>query len=237
LIPRFQEKSRAKKNKNLLLTFVVLVASAVTGSAQTSYRRAAMIGSGNLPEGRCTVSVLVDGAADVEIRGDTATLRRVAGPAPQWHRFECTGPIPDVPASLRLRAIEGNGRMTLTQDTSSGGVAVVRITNPEVRGDEIYTFDIFWRMPDRVYQSSDADRVVRDDDSVQSCRTAAESHIRRDGYWDVRMGAVSRDNRGANDLVTGTASANSSYGPDAFTFSCRVDPSDGQIRRLDVTRR
>ena len=223
-----------KRNKSLLLTFVALVALTITGSAQSRSRRAALIGTDNPSEGRCTVSVLVDGAADVEIRGDNAILHSVAGAPPQWQRFECTGPLPYSPADLRIRAIEGNGRMTLTHDSSNGSVAVVRITNPDP-GDQLYTFDVFWR-PERAYTSSDADRLIPDDDSIQSCRTAAERRIRNDGYRDVRFGSVSRDIRGSNDLVTGTATANRRDGSDAFNFSCRVDPADGQVRRLDVSR-
>jgi hypothetical protein len=224
-----------KKSNSLLLTLVALAALTTMGSAQTRYRRAALIGTSDPYEGRCTVSVMVDGAADVEIRGDSAVLRTVAGPPPEWRRFECTGPLPSSPANLRIRAIEGNGRITLTHDSSNGSVAVVRITNPD-SGDQLHTFDVFWRR-ESANTSSDADRLILDDDSIQSCRTAAESRIRNDGYRDVRFGSVAKDTRGSNDLITGTATANRTYGSDAFSFSCRVDPADGQVRRLDVTRR
>jgi hypothetical protein len=226
-----------KKNHSLLLSFVALVALTATGTAQTRYRRAAFVGASDPSEGRCTVSVLVDGAADVEIRGDSAALRTITGPPPQWQRFECTGPLPYSPADLRIRAIEGNGRMTLTHDSSNGNVAVVRINNYDP-GDQLYTFDVYWRPQQRVYTSSDADRlVVEDDDSIQSCRTAAESRIRNDGFRDVRFRSISKDTRGSNDLITGTATANRPYGSEQFSFSCRVDPADGLVRRLDVTRR
>ena len=141
------------KNKSLLLTFAALAGLTAMASAQPLYRQATMIRPGDPSEGRCTVSVSVQGAADVEIRGDNATLRTVAGPAPQWQRFECTGPLPYSSANLQLRAIEGNGKITLTRDSSSGNVAIVRITNPEP-ADPLYTFDLFWR-PDRVYTSTE----------------------------------------------------------------------------------
>jgi hypothetical protein len=224
-----------KKRKNMLLTCVALVTLATMASAQTRSRRAALISTDDPSEGRCTVAVLVDGAADVEIRGDTAVLRGLSGAPPQWQRFECTGPLPYSPANLRLRAIEGTGRMTLTHDSSNGSVAVVRIANSDV-GDQLYTFDVFWR-PERVSTSSDADRLILDDDSIQSCRTAAEGRLRNDGYRNVRFGSVARDIRGSNDLITGTATASRSYGSEAFSFSCRVDPDDSHVRRLDVTRR
>lgn len=224
------------KNYRMLLTFATVAAFTAAGSAQTVHRRAILVPADYPSEGRCTVSALVYGDAQVEIRGDSATLRNVAGPAPEWHRFECTGPLPNSPSNLRIRAVEGTGRMTLSYDSDVGGAAVVRIENPEIAGGQIYTFDIFWR-PERVYQSNDADRAVLDDDSIQACRTATENRIRNDGYRNVHFGSVSKDDRGANDTVTGTVSASNSNGSNAFTFSCRVNPSDGQIRQLDVVRR
>src|SRR5690242_184927 len=59
----------------------------VPAAAQNS-RRALIRGNGNPNEGKCTIEVVVDGAADVEIRGDNATLRNLNGQPPQWRRFE-----------------------------------------------------------------------------------------------------------------------------------------------------
>jgi hypothetical protein len=51
--------------------------------------------------GKCTVEVIVDGAADVEIRGDSAVLRNLTGQPPEWRRFQCTGPLPANPVNFR----------------------------------------------------------------------------------------------------------------------------------------
>ena len=77
------------------------------------------------------VEVVVDGAADVEIRGDTANLRDVSGQPPQFRRFECTGVLPPNPVDFRFRGIDGRGRQTLIRDATQGGSAVVRIEDPE----------------------------------------------------------------------------------------------------------
>jgi len=220
------------KKRNLLLTFGACVAM---GFAQTPYRHATLVNPGNTNEGRCTVSVSLDGAADIEIRGDNAQLRPVAGSQPQWQRFECTGPLPSSGTDLQLRALEGNGRMTLTHDSDAGGVAVVKIDNPD-HVDQLFTFDVFWRWPERAYTSSDADRMVVDNDSVQACQNAVESRIRSDGFRNVHFSGTSRDDNGVSDWVTGTATANRTAGPRRFTFSCRVDSRSGQVRRLDVGR-
>src|SRR5436190_825346 len=87
--------------------------------------------------------VVVDGAAQVQIHGNTATLRDVNGRQPQWRRFECTGVMPPNPVNFRFQGIDGRGRQTLIQDPRNGGTAVVQIEDRE-GGAEGYTFDIMW---------------------------------------------------------------------------------------------
>ncbi len=94
-------------------------------------------------EGKCTIDIVVDGAAEVEIRGDRATLRNLAGGQPQWRRFECTGPLPANPDNFRFDPQEGRGRQELIRDPRRGGVAVVRIEDRN-GGREGYKFDIYW---------------------------------------------------------------------------------------------
>ena len=111
-------------------------------SAQTFERRATMRG-GSPDRGKCTIEVVVDGAADVEVRGDSAVLRNLSGQPPQWRRFECTGPLPANPANFRFSGVDGRGRQTLVRDPRNGGAAVVRIEDSD-NGSEGYTFDLTW---------------------------------------------------------------------------------------------
>jgi len=85
----------------------------------------------------------VDGAAEVEVRGDTAYLRNLAGQPAQWRRFECNGPLPPNPVDFRFAGVDGRGRQQLVRDPRNGGAAVVRIEDPQ-GGSEGYTFDLFW---------------------------------------------------------------------------------------------
>jgi hypothetical protein len=231
------------RHKGLFLTYaaVALALLPASGSAQSAYRRANLINAADPNEGRCTVSVVVDGATDVELRGDSATLRDLSGRPPSWQRFECTGPLPYSPADLRIRAVEGRGRITLTHDSNSGGVAIVRIDDPAA-GAEMYTFDVYWDNRDyrdnrRTQSYGDADRAMMDDDAMQSCRSAVESRIRGDGYRYVRFGQMSTDDRGRGEFVSGTATGDRPNRSDVFNFTCRVNPYDGEVRRVDVTRR
>jgi hypothetical protein len=127
-------------HKRVLLGLMTIGAVA---SAQILQRRAAMVGGGAPGSGKCTVEVVVDGAADVEIRGGNAILRNLSGQSPQWRRFECTSIMPANPANFRFAGVDGRGRQELVRDPRNGGAAVVRIEDPD-NGSEAYTFDLAW---------------------------------------------------------------------------------------------
>jgi len=101
------------------------------------------VGGGRQDGGKCTIEVVVDGAAEVEIRGNTGTLRSLAGQSPQWRRFECSSPMPANPVNFNFSGVDGRGRQTLARDPRNGGVAVVQIEDRE-GGTEGYTFDLTW---------------------------------------------------------------------------------------------
>jgi len=120
-----------------------VIAVAAVAGAQTFPRRAAMVGGGNPNEGKCTIEVVVDGAAEVEIRGADATLRNLSGQAPQWRRFECTSPLPANPVDFRFAGVDGRGNQQLLREPRNGGAAVIRIEDRD-GGTEGYTFDVTW---------------------------------------------------------------------------------------------
>jgi len=124
-----------------LVSGLILVAGLAT--AQTYPRRAVMVGGGDRNRGECTVEVVVDGAAQVEVRGGTALLRNLSGRPPQWRRFECTAIMPDNPADFRFSGVDGRGRQQLIADPRNGGAAVVRIEDSD-NGEEGYTFRLTW---------------------------------------------------------------------------------------------
>ena len=126
----------------------IAVLASITGSAgaQTYSRRATTMAGTGGDRGKCTIEVVVDGAAEVEVRGDTANLRNLAGQPPQWRRFECNGPLPTNPVNFRFAGVDGRGRQQLVKDPRNDGVAVVRIEDPQ-SGSEAYTFDLFWSNP------------------------------------------------------------------------------------------
>jgi hypothetical protein len=124
-----------------VLTIGAAFASALC--AQGMSRQAVITGGGGPDRGKCTIEVVVDGGAKVEIRGNTATLRDLNGRPPQWRRFECTAVMPPNPANFRFQGVDGRGRQSLIQQPGNGGAAVVQIEDPQ-GGAEGYTFDVMW---------------------------------------------------------------------------------------------
>jgi hypothetical protein len=130
--------------KNLLWTaFAIEAALASTAFAQNSQRQAQIVGGGGRDSGRCTVEVVVDDVAQVELRGSSATLHTISGQPAQWRRFECTAAMPPNPVNLQFRGIDGRGRQALVRDARNGGPAVVEIEDKD-GGAEGYTFEITW---------------------------------------------------------------------------------------------
>lgn len=173
--------------------------AALTVSAQTFQRRADITGGGERNRGKCTVEVVVDGAAEVEIRGETALLRNLEGRPPQWRRFVCNAPMPLNPAGFRFAGVDGRGRQTLVRAPEGGAPAVIRIEDPQ-SGTEGYTFDVFWQIggfggppfqaappPDRRFDERNYDR---DEDRFYRER----DEFYRGGEWQGQLFArIRRD--------------------------------------------
>jgi hypothetical protein len=169
--------------------FLLALAAAGVVNAEDQPRRMTVVGGGAPDRGKCTLEVVVDGAAEVEIRGDTATLRNLGGETPRWKRFQCTGPLPRNPGDFRFAGVDGRGRQQLMRDPRSGGLAVIRIEDSH-GGSEGYTFDIMWsnarpmsdQGPDRGFDR-DSDRYYRDREETfrgNAWRTRLFTHIRED---------------------------------------------------------
>jgi hypothetical protein len=227
-------------------------------NAQTYQRRAALIGGGNSQSGKCTAEVVVDGAAEVEIRGDTAQIRNLSGQPAQWRRFECTGPLPAHPVDFRFQGIDGRGRQDLVRDPRNGGSAVVRIEDPD-GGQEGYTFDITWgagngyfNNPNTAgdYRRGDAyrgdeypwqGRVVNRDYAVNQAIGVCRDAVRQEATNRFHPGRVEvrdmrlDDNPGRRDWIVGVADVYRGRGrEDRYRFSCSVNFDNGRVRNVQL---
>jgi len=212
------------------------------GQQQGLQRRATIVGGGGSDYGKCTIEVWVDGAAQVEVVGDTATLRDLNGQTPQWRRFECTSPLPTNAANFRFAGVDGRGSQNLVRDPRNGGSAVVQIEDPQ-GGAEGYTFDLFWGndrgFNDRgpISQDRRGDPAFRDqggppfdrggdrygdrvgnrftsEQAIRVCQdsVAAQANTRFRGQV-VQMGRLTMDNNpGRNDWVLGDLAVRRRFG-------------------------
>src|SRR5262245_28883936 len=109
LLRSFGEEDMRRLIRSLGLTTIVCLVIVEAALAQTFQRQATVSGFASPDHGQCRIEIVVDGAAEVEIRGVNATLRNLSGQSPQWRRFECSSAIPANPRSLRFDGVEGRG--------------------------------------------------------------------------------------------------------------------------------
>jgi len=141
--------------RRFLITLVLIAAP--LSAQRVATMRANIRGGGDRNGGKCTIEVVVDNVAEVEINGDQGRIRTLAGQPSEWRRFECSSVMPARPADFRFEGVDGRGRVQLVRDPRENrGVAVVRIEDSK-GGREGYTFDLIW-------QGGDRDRGFRGDD-------------------------------------------------------------------------
>ena len=238
--------------------FIAAAAFAVIAgplTAQTFQRRAEIAGGGYSDRGKCTVEVVVDGAAEVEIRGDSGTVRNLSGQPAQWRRFQCTGVLPANPGEFRFAVLEGRGHQQLVRDPRNGGVAVVRIEDPE-GGAQAYAFEFTWGGgapppvvrenrpdPSQWDQRGDRDRLVNRrytaDQAIRICqdniRQQARERFRTYSSNITFQRTAMDDNPGRNDWVMGTFSVRRGYrGQETHRFACSVNFDNGQVRSATI---
>ncbi len=235
-----------------LITATAFVAMAGTLSAQGFQRRANLTGGGNVGGGQCVVEVVVDGAAEVEIRGDSAMLRNLSGQSPQWRRFECTSAMPANPGFFAFRGTDGRGNQELVRDPRNGGVAVVRIEDPE-GGAGVYRFNLEWNAGgypggqgnyrrndwgnDRNRSDNGYYRQFTQQDALRVCQDSVrEQAMSRFHTGNIQFRTRAETDGNRPDIVSGTLDIhNRDYGrDDTYHFSCSVDYQTGRVRSTQI---
>src|SRR5260370_37650790 len=161
-------------------------------------------------------------------------LGNVPGRAEQGRRLEWKGPMPANPVDFRFAGVDGRGRQQLVRDPRNGGVAVVRIEDPQ-SGSEGYTFDLFWngvnipapdRFPERERFPERAPRRYSVEQAVSVCQDSVRAQAgdrfrgRRVEFLNTRID----DNPGRNDWVVGMIDVfRGPVAEERFPFSCPVN--------------
>jgi hypothetical protein len=220
-------------------------------------RRANMVGGGSANGGRCVADIVVDGAAELQVSGDTASLRNLSGGRPEWRAFECTSPMPPN-ADIRVD-INGRGRAQLVSTPRNGGPAVIRIEDPK-GGAEVYQLQMTWtgynaggyqqpgfggyrddRREDRGYRDDRRDdRQVGGNygpqHAIQVCRDAVRQEaVNRFGTNDVNFRQIDvDDNPGRRDWIVGSIGVRRGWRNEQYPFSCSVNLENGRVREARI---
>ncbi|MEO8099729.1 MAG: hypothetical protein ABI811_18670 [Acidobacteriota bacterium] len=156
----------------------------------------ARIVSGNSDRGKCTIEVVVDGTAEIEIQQSDGRAREISGAPTTWRRMDCNMPLPGNPENFRLGGQKGRGRQyLLKQPGQNRGVALIRIEDTD-SGSSTYKFDLEWS-PSPV-TGSNLDAGPRPGDNLGSGLRGWNAQVdfrsRGDGYY--------RPFRGSDDNLT-----------------------------------
>lgn len=211
-------------------------------------RRANMIGGGSVNEGRCFAEVVVDGAAELQVQGDSANLRNLSGGQPQWRRFECTSPMP-ANADVRLN-INGRGRAQLIASPRNGNPAVVRIEDSK-GGAEVYQLEFQWSGGGGYLGNNPGGGYVGNNpgwggnqrggafsahQAIQVCRDAIRQEaVNRFGTNNVNIRNIDVDNNpGRNDWIVGSVEVRRGWREEQHPFSCSVNLENGRVRQARI---
>jgi hypothetical protein len=250
------------------MKYAILLCAAVFSArflpAQTESFTAKVRGQGD--SGKCTIEVIVDGVAEVYIRGTEATLRTLSGAPAKWIRFDCSAPFPPDMREFRWKGIDGRGRQELRRDPRDNrGTAVVYIADNK-GGAEGYTFDLEWKdgylSGNRPRQGSgrpgsgaggnnsggffgggtqSGGGFFGGDDlsnAARSCQEAISAKLQSDGYRDFNYSNLSMSNlAGKRDWMVGEVRARGRYSTDTFDVACRLDSSRSRVLETDLRRR
>jgi len=227
-----------------LRSILVLTAASASLHAQTFHRQAAIAGGGDREHGRCSIEMVVDGAAEIAVRGNDATVTNLKGRAPELTRFECTSPIPSNPAEFRFEGT-GRGRVEMISAAQAGQAAVIRVEDPEDGADR-YSITLSWRAGGPAMSQSGPindgrepyrERQFTTEQAVEVCK----ENVRRQAADRFRTGDLTfrethiDDAPGRSDWVLGNLEARSPGRPDQVVkFSCSVDFRTGQVRSAQI---
>jgi len=186
---------------------------------------------------------MVDGSAEVNVRGDTATLRDISGRPPEWRNFECTAPMP---ANFDVQFNgEGRGRIRMIRSPrENNGAAVIRIEDSE-GGANPYRFQLSWDNRGSAPTGGGGygagvppvNGRFGADQAVQACQDAIRRQaVERFGARQIVFRRINMDNSpGRNDWVVGMLEVRRPDGvEERRRFSCSVNFDNGRVRSADI---
>jgi hypothetical protein len=228
-------------NKRNGIVVCALAAIGMPMMAQEFDRRAEILG-GDREHGRCSVIVVVDGAARIEIRKAEARLIDERGAPAIWRRFECSAEMPRDPAEFSFRMVSGRGKAQLLEPARAGAPAIIRVEDPQGGAGE-YRLEIYWRgfggeRGDRGYPPPPPP-VARgwvSDDAIRNCQDAVRAQAADRFRTDrIEFRRIAMDEApGRREWVVGTIDVRRRDFAEPYRFACSVDFGGRRIRSVDI---
>jgi len=113
--------------------------------AQPTLKQATITGDADSPGGKCILEVILNGSAEIDVLGPTASLRSLTGEPLGWRRFECTGILPPNPDGFQIHLTSGRGRLDVVRHPliDGGGPAGFRVKS-SLAFPEVFVLEITW---------------------------------------------------------------------------------------------
>ncbi len=124
---------------------ILFLTLGITAFAQPYDTFRGRITGGSGDRGKCTIEVVVDGSAEVEVFAAEGRMRTLTGASATWRRMDCNMGMPANPAEFKFSPQEGRGKQYIVRAPEENrGIAMVRIED-SAGGSEVYKFDLEWR--------------------------------------------------------------------------------------------
>lgn len=124
--------------------FLIFIASAF---AQPTLKQATLPADTDhaTPGGKCTIEVILNGSAEIDVLGPTGNLRSLTGEPLGWRRFECTSVLPPNPDGFQIHLTSGRGKLDLLRHPllDGGGPAAFRLKSSQPF-PEVFVVEISW---------------------------------------------------------------------------------------------
>lgn len=101
-----------------------------------------------LRSGTVAWSGLVDGVDEIILTGGSASVRHLSGNTPREVRVSFSAPLPRAPATVKLIASNGRGKIDILQQpaASNGYTTIIRVDDSAKGGDKRYEFTLRWSL-------------------------------------------------------------------------------------------
>ena len=185
-------------------------------------------------EGRCELRVWVDHHAELRLRGDQISVRTLEGARSYDEGSSCSQPLPyDVVRDFQIPQTAGRNPVNLVQPpTRMNNFTALLAINDDQGGGDHYIFEATWGA-----EGNRPNAAAPFFDDVRACQEGVRqrflSRNERGAYLDFEGQADRQNQAGDQELLRGRGGARNRNESRDFTYSCVIDPRNGQVRSAD----